>query len=271
MSQTVLITGASSGIGAGLARAYARRGARLALLARRADVLESLASELRSLGAEVSVHAGDVTREGDVARAVEALAARGIGVDVVYANAGFGVAGSIQKLSIADYQRQFDTNVFGVLRTVKETLPALRASRGRLVLIGSVAGYAASGAMSAYSMSKFAVRALADTLQVDLLPEGVGVTLVSPGFVDSDIRRTNNLGVVQPEAPDPIPAWLRVGTEAAVREILRGVDRGKAEIVVTGHGKFIVFIARHFPGLLRFAGRRLYRGRPEPGARATPR
>ena len=264
MSQTILITGASSGIGAGLARAYARRGDRLALIARRLDLLEALATELRGLGAEVTVHQGDVTRDGDVLRVVEDLAARGIGIDVVYANAGFGVAGNVQRLSIADYQRQFDTNVFGVLRTVKETVPALRKSRGRLVLVGSVAGHAASAGMSAYSMSKFAVRALAETLHGDLAPEGIGVTLVSPGFVDSDIRRTNNQGVVQVGAKDPIPAWLRVGTEQAAREIVRGVNRGKAEIVVTGHGKVIVFIARHFPGLLRWAGLRVYKGRPEP-------
>lgn len=264
MSQTILITGASSGIGAGLARAYARRGDRLALIARRLDLLEALATELRGLGAEVTVHQGDVTRDGDVLRVVEDLAAQGIGIDVVYANAGFGVAGNVQRLSIADYQRQFDTNVFGVLRTVKETVPALRKSRGRLVLVGSVAGHAASAGMSAYSMSKFAVRALAETLHGDLAPEGIRVTLVSPGFVDSDIRRTNNQGVVQVGAKDPIPAWLRVGTEQAAREIVRGVDRGKAEIVVTGHGKVIVFIARHFPGLLRWAGLRVYKGRPEP-------
>jgi short-subunit dehydrogenase len=264
MSQTILITGASSGIGAGLARAYARRGDRLALIARRLDLLEALATELRGLEAEVTVHQGDVTRDGDVLRVVEDLAAQGIGIDVVYANAGFGVAGNVQRLSIADYQRQFDTNVFGVLRTVKETVPALRKSRGRLVLVGSVAGHAASAGMSAYSMSKFAVRALAETLHGDLAPEGIGVTLVSPGFVDSDIRRTNNQGVVQVGAKDPIPAWLRVGTEQAAREIVRGVDRGKAEIVVTGHGKVIVFIARHFPGLLRWAGLRVYKGRPEP-------
>jgi len=269
MPRTILITGASAGIGAGLAREYAKRGERLALLARRVELLESLATELRQAGAEVSVHQGDVTRDGDVARAVEALAAQGVDIDVVYANAGFGVAGNVQRLSIADYQRQFDTNVFGVLRTVKETVPALRKSRGRLVLVGSVAGHAASSGMSAYSMSKFAVRALAETLHGDLAPEGIGVTLVSPGFVDSDIRRTNNQGVVQSEAKDPIPAWLRVGTAEAAREIIRGVDRGKAEIVVTGHGKVIVFIARHFPGLLRWAGLRVYKGRPEPSKGAA--
>jgi len=269
MTQTILITGASSGIGAGLAREYARRGDRLALVARRLDLLETLGAELRALGAEVTVHQGDVTRDGEVARVVDDLASRGLGLNVVYANAGFGVAGTVQKLSIDDYQRQFDTNVFGVLRTVKETVLALRARGGQLVLIGSVAGHAASAGMSAYSMSKFAVRALAETLHSDLAPEGIRVTLVSPGFVDSNIRRTNNQGVVQTEAKDPIPAWLRVSTEKAAREIVRGVDRGKAEIVVTGHGKVIVFIARHFPGLLRWAGLRVYKGRPEPSKGVT--
>jgi short-subunit dehydrogenase len=270
MPVTVFITGASSGIGAGLAREYARRGARLALLARRLDLLESLAAEVRSLGAEVSVHQGDVTRDGDVARALDELAARGIGIDIVYANAGFGVAGSVQRLALEDYRRQFETNVFGLLRTVKESLPALRASRGQLVLVGSVAGHVASAGMSAYSMSKFAVRALAETLHGDLAPEGIAVTLISPGFVDSDIRRTNNQGVVQAEAADPIPAWLRVGTARAARQIVRGVERRRAEVVVTGHGKVIVFFGRHFPGLLRLFGRLVYRGRPEPKVKPTP-
>lgn len=265
MTQTVLITGASSGIGAELARAYAREGARLVLLARRRDRLEELAAEARAAGAvEVEVHEADVTRDGDVARAVAGLQARGIGLDIVYANAGFGVAGMMQRLTIADYQRQLDTNVIGLLRTVYETLPGLRAARGRLVLVGSVAGHIASPGSSAYCMSKFAVRALAESFRGDLRSEGIGVTLVSPGFVASDIRRTDNKGVLRADAPDPIPAWLIVPTDRAVRSIVRAVRRGRPEIVVTGHGKVLVYISRHFPWLLRFLSARLYRGRPEP-------
>lgn len=264
MSRTILITGASSGIGAGLARAHARRGDRLVLLARRRDWLETLAAELRALGAEVSVHVADVTREGEVAAAVRELSSRGLALDVVYANAGFGVAGPLQQLSLEDYRRQFETNVFGLLRTVYETVDALRGARGRLVLVGSVAGHVAAPGASAYASSKFAVRALAESLRGDLLGAGISVTLVSPGFVNSDIRRTDNRGVLRAEAPDPVPSWLRVETEVAVREILRGVDRGRAEIVVTGHGKVIVFLARHFPGLVRALILRFYRGRPEP-------
>lgn len=268
MPQTVLITGASSGIGAGLAREYARRGVRLILLARRRDWLETLATELRAFGAEVGVHVADVTREGEVAAVVQEYVARGIGIDVVYANAGFGVAGPLQRLTLDDYRRQFETNVFGVLRTVYETLDALRSSGGRLVLVGSVAGHVAAPGASAYAASKFAVRALADALRGDLRRDGVGVTLVSPGFVDSDIRRTDNRGVLQAHAADPVPAWLRVETPVAVREILRGVTRGRAEIVVTGHGKVIVFLARHFPRVVRALILRVYHGRPEPKPKA---
>ena len=124
-------------------------------------------------------------------------------------------------------------------------------------------GVAAPGA-SAYSASKFAVRALAESLRGDLASDGITVTLVSPGFVDSDIRRTNNRGELREGAPDPIPAWLRVPTDRAVRAILRGVDRRQAEVVVTGHGKLIVFLARHFPALVRALTQRAYRARPEP-------
>ncbi|MFM1887350.1 MAG: hypothetical protein RL026_2507 [Pseudomonadota bacterium] len=262
--QTVLITGASSGIGAGLARAHAGRGDRVLLLARRVERLEALAAELRAAGTSVQVHEADVTRDGALAAAVAALEAEGHALHRVYANAGFGVAGPLPALTLDDYRRQFETNVFGVLRTVYETLPALRRSRGQLVLVGSVAGHVAPPATSAYAMSKFAVRALADSLRGDLARDGIAVTLLSPGFVDSDIRRTDNRGILQDRAPDPIPAWLRVGTARAVREILRGVDRRRAEIIVTGHGKLIVFLVRHFPRFSRWLTLRAYGGRPEP-------
>ena len=249
--RTVLITGASSGIGAELARELARRGAHLLLLARRMDRLQTLAAELRSQGNEVVVAEADVTREGDVARAL--TLAPGARIDVVVANAGFGVAGPIQQLTLADYRRQYETNVFGVLRTIYETLEAMRASRGQLVILGSVAGYAAMPGASAYASSKFALRGLAEAIRGDLARDGIRVTLVSPGFVDSDIRRTDNRGALHAEAPDPIPGWLRVPTARAARVIVSAVARGRAEIVVTGHGKLIVFLVRHFPWLVRLA------------------
>jgi short-subunit dehydrogenase len=259
--KVVLITGASSGIGEELARQLSREGARLVLCARRRDALENLAKEL---GGQVLVHDCDVTRDGDVEKVAEATRAKWGRIDVVFANAGFGVAGELENLKLEDYRRQFETNVFGLLRTIYGTLSDLQKTRGRLVLIGSVAGWVALPGSSPYSMSKFAVRALANSITDELRPKGVTVTLISPGFVDSQIRKVNNQGEFRPSAPDPVPEFLRVSTPTAAKEILRAVARGKRERIVTGHGKVIVRLQRFFPWLIQALAARGVRGRPQP-------
>jgi short-subunit dehydrogenase len=266
LEYAALITGASSGIGAGLAREFSRRGMRVALLARRAEQLESLAAELRQAGGRASAHAADVTRDGDVARVVAELAAQNIVPSIVVANAGFGVVGQVQALTLADYQRQLDTNTFGVLRTFHETFTSLQRCGGRFVIMGSVAGYISAPGGSAYAMSKFAVRALAESLHGDLKGTGVSCTLVSPGFVDSDIRRTDNRGSVHATAPDPIPAWLRMPTGQAAGIMVNGILRGRREVVVTFHGKAMILMGLHFPRLTRWLLQRQVKGsmRPEP-------
>lgn len=266
---TVLITGASSGIGAALAREFCRRGHHVALVARRVAELENLATELRAAGGHASVHGGDVTKDGDVARAVADLAAQGITPGIVIANAGFGVAGNAQSLTLADYRRQFATNIEGVLRTFHESLACLRAARGRFVVMGSVAGYVATPGGSAYAMSKFAVRAFAEALHAELRPAGIGVTLISPGFVQSDIRRIDNRGALHPDAREPIPDWLLMPADRAARVMVDGILRGRREVIVTFHGKVLVFVARHFPWLLRLAARHGLRNRREPGSQRT--
>jgi len=261
----VLITGASSGIGAGLAREFAQRGMRVALVARRIAQLEVLAAELRAAGAPASAHGGDVTVDGDIARVVGELAALGVTPQIVIANAGFGVVGNAASLELADFRRQFETNVFGVVRTLHESLPALRSTKGRFVIMGSVAGYLSAAGSSPYTMSKFAVRALAEALHGELRPAGVSCTLISPGFVDSDIRRVDNRGGFHAHAKDPIPAWLRMKTDDAARIMARGILRGKKEVIVTTHAKVMVFMARHLPRFTRWVLLRAGRGsRPEP-------
>jgi short-subunit dehydrogenase len=175
-SSTVLITGASSGIGAALAREFARAGWCVALVARRLEKLEVLASEIRAAGGKASVHRGDVTVDGALSAVVGELGGQGIFPAVVVANAGFGVVGRAQDITLQDYQRQFDTNVYGVIRTLHETLPALRKTQGRFVIVGSVAGHISGSCSSAYSMSKFAVRALAEALHGDLRAVGASCT-----------------------------------------------------------------------------------------------
>ncbi len=261
------MTGASSGIGAALAREFAREGAAVVLAARRLDRLEALAGELRAAGHRAIAVPCDVTRDGSVEQAVARALDAFQHLDVAVANAGFGVAGPFEALALDDYRRQFETNVMGVLRTAYAALPALRARRGTLVIMGSVSGHLATPGISAYAMSKFAVRAFAAAVRHELRPAGVAVVLVSPGFVASEIRQVDNRGVHHPDAPDPAPAWLRMPAERAARVIVRAVARRRREVVVTGHGKLLVWLARHAASLVDVGLRRSgYRGRQDPGA-----
>jgi short-subunit dehydrogenase len=247
---TVLITGASAGIGAALAREFARQGATLVLMARRHERIEALAAGIRAAGGQALALRGDVTRDGDCESVVAQAHAAGLRLDVVVANAGFGVAGTFSRLTLADYQRQFDTNVYGVLRTLRAGLADVIARRGSLVIIGSVAGHIALSGVSAYAMSKFALRGLAQSLRGELRPQGVNVTLISPGFVSSELRQVDNLGRHHNELPESMPAWMLADPARVARVIVRAVRCRSRERVVTGHGRVLVWIHRHAPWLL---------------------
>jgi len=256
--KSVLITGASSGIGRTLALQLGAAGARLTLTARRADLLAELADDLQQAGAlRPAISVCDVTRDGDPERAVAAAMDAFSGLDVVFANAGFGVVGSFERLQLADYRRQFETNVFGVLRTLKACQSEISNRRGNLVIMGSVAGYCATPGNSPYCMSKFAVRALAQSITAEFERAGVCVTLISPGFVASNIRKVDNLDRYHADAPETMPDWIVVDTERACRDILRAVASRRAEAVITGHGKLLVAIERYAPWILRAASRRM--------------
>ncbi len=247
--QVVFLTGASSGIGAALARGFSEQGAKLILTARRKENLKKLEEELNQKTEESIAIPCDVTQEKELSEAVLQAKQKFGKIDVVIANAGFGVAGDLESLTLDDYKRQFETNVFGVLRTIYATLEELKKTKGTLVIIGSVAGYFTHTGSSAYSMSKYAIRALAETLQFEFENYGISVVLISPGLVESEFQQIDNRGVFHPETPSNrnLPSWLFMPTKKAAKQIIKAIKKKKKEQLITGHGKAMVFLKRHFP------------------------
>jgi len=248
--KVVVITGASSGIGAALSKEFAAQGATVVLAARRLDRLEELKQEIEKTGAKALAVECDVTSEESVNAAFEKVRTELGQIDVVVANAGFGVTGNIDRLKVSDIERQFDTNVYGVLRTIYAALPDLKKSKGRLVLIGSVSGFIGTPGSAAYAMSKFAVRALGDVLWAELDHAGVTVTTIHPGFIESEIRLVDNSGTYRTDFKDPVPTWLQMTAPVAARQIVRAVYNRRRQAVITFHGKVFVLMSRFTPCLV---------------------
>lgn len=181
--RVVLITGASSGIGAATARAAAAGGDRIVLAARSSERLERLADELGGPSRAVAVTC-DVT-EWDDQRAMVSRALAAFGrIDVAVANAGFGATRGFQAETPEHWRAMVLTNVYGAALTVRATVDELRERRGHLVLMGSVAGRKVPPG-SLYGATKWAVTAMAEAARQELDGTGVRVTLVSPGTVET--------------------------------------------------------------------------------------
>jgi short-subunit dehydrogenase len=249
--QVAVVTGASSGIGAAVACELARQGAHVALLARRVDKLAAVCRDCEALDVRTLALTCDVRDRASLDAAVQEVMSHFGRIDLVLANAGFGVTAPFDKLTTDDFRRQFDTNFFGLLETVYATLPHLKLSHGRLGLVGSSMARMGLPASGPYTASKFAVVGLAESIDYDLRRAGVSVTVINPGLVESEIRSLNNAG--QPTGKkDPAPPFLIMPAEKAARQIVRALHRRQFELVVTKHAKVLIFFARHFPRSTRF-------------------
>jgi serine 3-dehydrogenase len=189
ISGTVLVTGASAGIGAACARAFAAHGARLILAARRTERLEALAAELRNAhGTKSHLAALDVRDAEAVAAALDGLASEWSEIDVLVNNAGLGRGTDpVPDADPADWDRMIDTNVKGLLYVTRAVTPGMRErGRGHVINLGSVAGHQVYPGGAVYCATKHAVGAITRGLRMDLLGSGIRVSTVDPGMVETE-------------------------------------------------------------------------------------
>lgn len=183
MHKSVLVTGASSGIGEETAVFLAHKGFRVFAGARRIESLRDLAAVGSGRITPVPI---DVTDEASIAAAVKLIADEGVILYGLVNNAGVSVMGPCERIPLDEWRRQYETNVFGLVAVTQAVLPQMRkAGRGRIVNIGSLAGRIASPFQGAYASSKHAVEGLSDALRRELVPHGIRVSVIRPGFINT--------------------------------------------------------------------------------------
>ncbi len=217
LTGTVLLTGASGGIGQAIARALAARGTEVVLSARRLEVLEALAGEI---GARVI--ACDLADRDDVNRLLDAAGP----VEILVANAALPASGELVDLTQEQIDRMLEVNLRAPVAMARALAPAMAArGRGHMVFISSLSGKAASPASSIYSATKFGLRGFALGLRADLAPHGVGVSTIAPGFI-RDAGMFAEAGITLP--------WF-VGTrspEDVAAAVIRAIESDRAELDV---------------------------------------
>jgi short-subunit dehydrogenase len=234
--KSILITGASSGIGEALALDYAAPGVTLALSGRDARRLAGVAEACRAMGAAVEATAVDVTDRPAMERWLAAADARQP-LDLVIANAGISGGTSGAGEGAAQTRRIFEINVTGLLNTVLPAIPPMRARGwGQIALMSSAASFRGMPSAPAYTASKAAVRAYGEALRGVLAPAGIRVSVICPGFVRSRITHANRF---------PMP--LLMDAERAARIIRRGLARDRARIAFPFPTYFAIWLLGALP------------------------
>lgn len=187
--KTMIVTGASSGIGQGVAEELAKEGANVVLTARRIEKLEKIKDAIQPDNrGKIQVIQMDVTSEADVRHAIEQTLEQFGQVDALINNAGQMLTGQVRSGAVDEWERMIDVNIKGVLYGINAVLPSmLERERGHIINISSVSGFEVTKRSTVYSATKFAVRAISAGLEKELAQTGVRVTNISPGMVDTPL------------------------------------------------------------------------------------
>jgi short-subunit dehydrogenase len=248
---TILITGASSGIGAALARAAGAAGARVVLLARTAPALELVAADVRSAGGTAHVYPADLTDAAAVERAAGQILAEVGAPDILISNAGSGRWLFVEETAPEEAVAMMAMPYFAAFHLTRALLPAmLRRGRGHLVYVNSPASLLAWPGATGYTAARWALRGFAEALRADLHGSGLAVSTAVPGKVSSAYF-ANNPGTEQ-RAPGLARLLPTLTPEQAAARILRGVARNERLIIFPRLLKLLYIVHRVLPGPVRW-------------------
>ena len=266
MAKTVIITGASQGIGKATALLFARKGYNIVLAARQADRLEVAAKEVRELGTEALAVSCDVRDSVQVNNLIQKAIARFGCVDVLINNAGIFCLGPVEEFSLSEWQQVIDTNLWGYIHTIEAILPHfLERGTGTIVNLSSIGGIVPIPYQIPYTTSKYAVTGLTKALQAELSPQGIQVCGIYPNFIRTQIvERTIFRGKNEQTARDrhalvdkAINTPILEKPEDVASSIWHAIEHQQTDAIV-GTAKLSLTAYKFFPGLMQSLFRRLF-------------
>lgn len=245
-----MITGASAGIGAALAREMAAQGATLVLVARRKDRLTALKDELSRTNQQLTAtfYSLDITKASDVDGMIADVVRRFYRIDILINNAAYGIDSLFIDTPMEEERNIFETNLFAAVYLMKKVLPVMEQQKsGRIMNIGSVVGHRAMPVMSSYCATKAALRSYTEALRVEYARKGVQIMYASPGHTRTEfLQNQKRFGATHRKGVGVKP----MSAEVCARQLVRSLIRNRRDTVLTSVGKLGLFLNRLAPSLL---------------------
>ncbi len=248
LNQTIIITGASSGIGKALAIRLLELGAQVAVCGRNQEKLNELTHT--NQGQNLLTVKADVSIEADCDRLVAETIEKFGKIDVLINNAGISMRALFQEVDLEVLRQSMDINFWGTVYCTKYALPHILKTKGSILGISSIAGYKGLPCRTGYSASKFAMQGFLESLRIELSQQHVNVLWISPGFVASNIRNTalNAQGMAQSETP--LDEKNLMSAEECAEKILKAIQQRKRSLIMTTQGKLTVWMNKFFPSFV---------------------
>lgn len=248
MNKTVVITGASSGIGAATARIAAQKGYSVLVTARRVGRLEQLCDEINSNGGRAFFFAADLTDPEKIAELVTAVQERFEKVDVLINNAGLGRLKWLDQLAPSDIDLQIKLNLIAAIQLTRAILPGMiQNKQGQIIFINSIAGLIGTPTYSVYAASKFGLRGFSEALRREVFRYGIKVSSVYPGGVDTEFAEHAG---IERRTGIRTPDWMRLDANRVAQVIVNLIQRPKKQVILPGYMTYLVWMNQVFPGLI---------------------
>ncbi len=247
--KVIIITGASSGIGKGLALEAGRMGAKVVIAARSEDKLKQVASEIEALGAQVLAVRTDVTKKEDCQNLVDRALERFGKIDILINNAGVSMRAMFDQMKIEVFEQVMNINLMGTVYCTHAAINEVIKQKGTVVGISSIAGVAPLPARTAYSASKFGMYGFLITLRAENINRGVHTLIVHPGFTASNIRKVALTADGSPQGETPRKEEKMMTPEQVAKRVYRAIYKKKLILVLSFEGKATYLLHKISPRL----------------------